>query len=104
MAIWRSGGYGSGDYWRLLWAAAFYTRADYGYGYGAMATIRRVFRRLQRLTYPSSYQRIYQFRPRSVSRPRTRAMSSDDYQANQHIIYLPRNNAPRAGAVTGNSH
>ena len=42
------------------------------------------------LTYPSSYQRIYQVPP-PICQPAayTSYVPATTYQANQHIIYLP---------------
>jgi len=63
-----------------------------GYGYGGYGDdyAGGVPAAYSALTYPSSYQRIYQVPP-AVCQPaaHTSYVPATTYQANQHIIYLP---------------
>ena len=89
-----SGGYGSGDYWGGYYGGGgvYYGDADYGYGYGGYGDdyAGGVPAAYSALTYPSSYQRIYQVPP-PICQPAayTGYVPATTYQANQHIIYLP---------------
>jgi hypothetical protein len=93
-----SGGYGGydggGDYWGGYYGGGgvYYGGADYGYGYGGYCDdyAAGVPAAYSALTYPSSYQRMYQV-PRAVCQPpaHTTYVPVTTYQANQHIIYLP---------------
>ena len=89
-----SGGYGGGDYWGGYYGGGgvYYGDADYGYGYGGYGDdyAGGVPAAYSALTYPSSYQRIYQVPP-PICQPAayTSYVPATTYQANQHIIYLP---------------
>ncbi len=92
----RYGGYGGyggggGDYWGGYYGGGgvYYGDTGYGYGYGDNYAT-GVPAAYSALTYPSSYQGIYQV-PTTICQPaaRTNYVPATTYQANQHIIYLP---------------
>jgi hypothetical protein len=88
------GGSGGGDYWGGYYGGGgvYYGDSDNVYGYGGYGDdyAAGVPAAYSALTYPSSYERIYQV-PTTVYQPtvRTSYVPVTTYQAYQHIIYLP---------------
>ena len=94
-----SGGYGGGDYWGGYYGGGgvYYGDADYGYGYGGYGDdyAGGVPAAYSALTYPSSYQRIYQVAA-VLSAGRAHELSASDDLSGQpaHHLSPGPNNAP----------